>query len=1471
MANFKDPKDNNQDSASFLGTAAAFSPLGYAAYHVGQRIRNEGSTINPKQDSMLSAIKEAANSMRTPSIPNMQDHLNWIKAYSNAHALRTPNGGEIARLAWMQAASYAGPRAQGPLGPITDTIKGVQSNQVVDAIDMLMKDKSSAVLGPTMRRFRRNVEAVQRHYEITGAIPHVLPSIYKAPAAIDTNINRVDPFIQKYVKRWEEQGLSLNKIQTYRRPEFEHHSHMLYFTGPHGEEINMMVPTVHKGTFLEGQSLRTKYISRMVDLYDPVSKTSRRMQRPEYMMEVFERNLLPALKRGNMTDAEINRAMSTIRQHTMHELETVPNIPKGIDPLGWNGYIDERSKYTQVVVARDMPKRSHHTAMWSWEDPFRPLKDSEVSGAMSAGKLHGGTSATNIAESVYSTRDISRVYGTPKAMDWARRLEQFNRPWQLTPRADKLARERFGVMDSFANQEMRKLKGNRIPPYARMLLVDPAIHGEKLSKLGIGEGAFAIHKRMAPALEQEWSSSIHIAFADKGAIEMIKDGKGDKLVAGQIIGWDTDSGMPVTAGDINKQVVLDATVHNSTGKGDYATLTVKNTHQMQEWEKFYGIKGMGQFQSGRDIGRSFKELGIQGGFDAIAASDDIRKNQGLHNQQMVSALWDFLDRSATFRKASNSKKFGIDTFLDHPNVYMEALGKYASRGDSYNHGRAVAQVMKTAISANINPEEFGLTFGMAPGILKELGIDANKMAAGMLKRAGKDSTKYIAEMNRGFAVTGQQLWWGGKQQVGGLGSIEPRAFEIFEAGAMGPIGKDIGQDIMGRMVASDPNKLLTHNALWRSIETLAGNKEPIDKELATYSAKGYDKGSFQSFIEKGGGYLKLGKGLEDVYVPGSDVFRGMDPYKSIGGETIRGEVPNIYHTLANKGKQMYEEGGLSTTEMRSVMEQGVQELMHHAAPGGKGMGGYLRNEVLGSRYLSAVTKHRNMMPPDAQTAILPMSHLKKMLYEMKDYGVYTEKEVVQHLETLSKGGKIGGMIARHPLIGEYSFQFMNFMAGPSKQDVIGLPSIYADVKIGGNKIKGMLFGPGYGLAQDFDGDPIAAFLVKPQHETYIRKTLENEGNEYTNRYVQHQLRLGLLKAKKGQGVTSALSLAEKQLAETQKLGIAQRWTPTLSVDISRARAAVSSYVSGEKLADAKALFEVLEQQAISGKHVSPEQVLGNRFTSMLAGISSSLQEGDAKQLEEHTKSLFGGNPDALRLLEGNLPLENAAELSKKVGFTLPEEIAGLNLTPTTNTIASAMRQWKDSDAARTYELLMNRGSAMKLNEVSRLSSVLMHAAGGDGAFAGVAKAALTAKNLLAKAGRSIIENYKPLAWGLAGSLAIATALSTPSETIGSGSNLHTDQPKMNPKGADRMSPEQVHPDSPPIGQPTVPRMLVRNSTSLGPIGSRVRVSANARGPIDPRTLGGNMHVSGVRSINLNVHDNRSSSNPHILANRYFGR
>jgi hypothetical protein len=492
--------------------------------------------------------------------------------------------------------------------------------------------------------------------------------------------------------------------------------------------------------------------------------------------------------------------------------------------------------------------------------------------------------------------------------------------------------------------------------------------------------------------------------------------------------------------------------------------------------------------------------------------------------------------------------------------------------------------------------------------------------------------------------------------------------------------------------------------------------------------------------------------------------------------------------LAARGGQMYADEPLTAAQMRGTIRQAAGALFQQFAPAGKGQGAFLRGKLMGSAFLTGVSPSGAMAEAltDPNVVGIPRRYAAQMLGQMTEMagrGMYDVAAVEEMGARLMAGETVGGFMARHPFIGAFSLQPTKFQVMNVEEPVMAISKqlarvTFADPEFGAKTLN---LSPLVGLAGDKDADIFSAMLVSPDLEKKISKQVLQEGSEYTSQYMQHQARMGLIKAKGLGAAESLVDIESKMLADVQKLGTVQRWVPRLSVELTQARQAALGNLRGAQLANAQFLLEWLEQVPISAKHLSPEAVAGGRLRASLQSISAALRATDVtagtQQLTRQIEDIVKGDALASRLLRGNLKLADSTELEKFAGRSLGGEIRGIDIEGTARRVLESLQGFRESGEQQFMTHMAARGRPPPVKGLTDLLARMKGPA--RGAFSEVSSAVQGAANMISGVGRTAIRNYKPLTLGLAGSLAVAAVLSSPSDTIGPGRNLANIEPKMN--------------------------------------------------------------------------------------------
>jgi len=1505
--------NNKKDSGgSFLKTAAAVAPLGIGT---GIAIKRMVAGREVQITSPTPAASQAMYAARHFTVPGLKDQfqgsVSWLQ---KEEELLRGRDAEAARHAWIQAARFTDKKAAAAFKDFTVGIETMEAKNVYDAIFQTVKQNQSQAMLSTFRRFRSNLDVVAQHMSVMGGqAPSMVEALYAGTPAQQVAITDLPTFMQKNLTELSSHLQLVGQPEMYTREEFAgFKSYMLRMTGYKGENISMLLPETKDGLLLEGTSMRTRYIAPDIAIYDEQAKRiTQRMSRSEFFMEEFKRTILPAMESGRLTtQADIDRAMRELRGTVFHELETVTNIPDTIEAASQRRYQHTKGQAVDIKVLRNVG--GNIPAEYSFSSAFRGPTEVEYSEALRHGlpdgkPLVGGVSPKNIAAGRAGLFNWASTQMVPEATEWGRRPEQLGRLFGLSPAA-RQAGQRHSALDIFNTPEMKQVWGMEgLPSHFRTAYVNPKQYAEAMERAGIGEGEALAKASLAPALEQQTVRHVHLKTIEKEAMAMIQAGRGAELKPGQQIGQ-TITGEAFTAADVGRQRILGFTSGESKSMGDVHTLQLLETYRVGEHSKFFGdLKATVRFARERIFRTAAKALGLHEGVQVIASMDELRKNQSLHNKQMVTSLWDMINR--TFQKAGAPPAAGpLREFLADPIAMARQWGQASVKEGVYRHEAFIQQAMNFAVKeADLMPAQFGSVFAAVP-----VALDNEAMVKQMTQTAFEGagvSPQYILSrgeagggpmrltMSREAADAFQENWLrgqrikesmeamnkgiaGGAAQIfydlpsyGGMGSVEPRAFEQLSAGSTGTLGQEFADEIAQRLRVTQPEIFRTHEALMRSLASFEGKDLPSkESRIWDLSTKEYNKVAFQEWIEQGGGYLRTGKGFSDVYVPGAADLAVMQPYPLPSGNRVKGYLAEVYHQVAARGARMHLEfGSIGPDSMRGARDQAIAALAEHAAPGGKGMGGYLRGPLLGSQYLRNVSQIGGYKPAVATEVGVHISRIREMVDELMRSGLYNQDELQAMLEKARRGEQIGGWGWRQPEIGAFSHQ--PFMIQPlfgEASDAVATAELNAKVQFrigstGETFDKMIKLGPNIGWGADKDADSIAISLVSPDHEKRIAKSLADADNVYTNRYMQHQVRMSLLGTKKVKPLDSLISIEEKMIANTRKLGVTQEYVPKLSIALTEARQAVLAHTEGTRRADAQFLLEWMEQTPISAKHVSAKDI--TKLSEMLKALEYGLGTENAETLEAQVRKVISTDKTSSRMLQDDLFITNSEVLSKFMKVR-GDKIQALDLPETTRTIARALKQQRDTGAQTTAEMIAGRQRVTS----SKLPTFLKAIGQAGEGFSGISKGLQASDNLLGAAGRGILKHYKPLALGFAAALGVATALSSPSDTIGPGKTLDTPDPKMNiSKGSKRVT--AVHPPSPSVGQPTVPPMLHQNSATIAPparnemLSIRARVGNNRQ--LDNLTSQMGRMTGGAKSVNVSVRDHRSSANQYVAANKMF--
>lgn len=1503
--------DEKKGGRGFLETAAITSPTLIGAGLTARKMAIEGGPITSGRSSVEVAMDTLADiARRSPRVFSPQEHIDYIN--QNARFFTSTQGAESARRAWLEAVRSADPLAAMPFNEFSSRISTLPPDQIPSAIADVMSRNQTDLTSRVYSKYYRNLGILQQQqmsYDYVTA----------SPLKMNRSFNALPPKIEQ---RLQAIGSAIDGQLTYStwisRPGWEEGigSWALQFDTSAGQQIKFMLPSTQGGMLVEGGTLRTRYIAPQVGIFDPATGELERISRSEFFLREIEQSVVPDIQAGRLTTGKgIEKAIQEARARTIQTLEPVPNLPLGQQTAGLQEYVTTRSAAIDIMLEQD---RRVGEGAWKYASAFRTPSEAEVADVLARHELYGGVSPTGLARGRLQTLDISQQHLVPSAVSWGRRPETMIREYNLTQGAanalDKVAGGRYARYKMYEAASSTESVARLTRPQLKTLYLDPEVYADFMQQMGIGEGEALARGGISKYMGFETTKGAHLASLREDLAERLVAGEGIAAKPGEILGW-TQEGDPFLMQRGMRD--LRAVAHESAARGPYYSLYYRDIQKMRSADKFFGdIKALvhltGTNSLRRGIQKNISSYRFLSDVDMIASMDELSKGTGKHAKQVLTAMGELAHWKAQRlgpKRLAARGLVGLEEFAADPMAMSKLWEDTARVGGTYSHPAYIKQAMEYSLAEmDVSAREFGAIFGATPANLgaetaEQIAREAVSNRNEVIKQLGGKKwiripehlrqlqDVYVKGMQTGTAAGVAQIAYGGPASLtgaGAVGSLEPRAFDILRGPAFGEMGTPLSEEFASRLAYTNPEKLAVNRAITRTLASIAGQEAPgagaqtwkVGQPGFAYSAD-----EFQNFITRGGGYIDPGKGLRPVYVPGGEVLEPMRPYK-IGEREVRTQLADVYHQLARRLDPLYSDvGSIGVEQAQREIDVAARELWKQAAPGGKGMGAILRGKVEGSRFFTGVSRAgkvtANQLARQSSNAMvvgLPRTAALDMFKEMEN--MYTGRAMAGIKEAYMRGEEIGGVLARHPFIGEFSMQPVRFRKIEAPGEQLLIPEVTSNVRMrleSGQLVeKRLRLGPLIGLAGDKDADIYSAMLVSPDNEKLVRNATLAQDSEFLQRYAQHQVRYQLLKAGKGDAAADAgMTIRQLMAGDIRKLGTTQNWVPKLSVELSAAKRALRAAGKGPGAGDAAMLLEWLEQTPISAKHLAAADVAGGALESTLSAITSSLHYRDADSLQGVVESIVKNDAVAKELLTGNITIEGGAEgLAKITGGGTLSRLKGVNIGSATQTLMQAMQEHAVTGEARRAELAVARGAGITVREIPEVigKSVAHMASGVQGVFANVTRAATSASNIIAATGRSAVRNYKPLAMGFAASLGIAAAISSPREMVGPGRNtIPPARLGMKPgKAAGRMNSENIMPMQQSLGSPSAPNMLGSSRAMVDSNrGQKYFVNASAGAGVNTPGIAGQLAGIGgtTGSVNVNLRDSREQINPYAFGNR----
>lgn len=1459
-----DPKDGG---GSLLGAAVGLTPLGIGIGVAAKREFAAGLHIPPDEPAMTRSLDALRNPATTPRVPSANNMLEFMRKGGPGSTALT---GDVARQAWDWAGQGLKKNVRERLLTFTAGLETMADKDVIRAIEQTLRQNESEEMVRMFRRFKTNVAALETHKAIFGSLPDFKPMAHTGDL-VQSFRGPMDKGIAAGAESLAQKlGATLHS-RGFERQGFHGVIWEMVFKGGKGGDFSVMVPEAIDNIMAEGFTFQTRRYAP-----DMLVKTAEGMKvftPGEMFLKEIESSIVPDIGSRLKSQTDVHRAISQARAATLGIFESLPAVPESMLPEVQQQHELLRSQ--RIRLMKEVGARKIWDGSPEFVPSFTQMGQEEVDEFMRSAEgrrwgLTGGVGPRAAMFGYRSTAQWEKYYLTPEAIDHGRRTEQAYRRFQLTAETDEHLRsqERFR---RYRNYETKAARGERTMRVGmRAVYVDPDRHAKLLSELFMGEGE-AIGRREMGRMSFESLETAKLRLRP----DLVEKGfKGVKV--GEILGT-TIEGKPFVYQE--GMDIVGSTAFSSPGAGEYHQLSYMQHHQFRHGSKVFGdAKALVLLRQKQEIDAAVRSITSNretaAATDMLINMDTLKKNKALHNKQMITSLAEVVHLKNQTRRIKNGEK--VLQLLD-VEKFSSTMSNLATKGGVYDtaaHSRMVGNLMRFAAEeVKVSAEQFGSIFGSVPYVLGE--EEAERLArqglAGTTVGGFKHSTnRYIGAMSQGVAGGVAHLAFGGPPiDVGGLGALEPRAFEILAGKAWGKQGAAIAEELKSRMAIAQPHVVAAHQELGKTLSSITGElKMGADARVFDVTKTGYDGRAFQTWMEKGGGWISPGKSLPNIYVPGADKLQHLLPHETAGGIEARTVVSNAYHDLGRQAAAL-SEGRLTTKEFTAEMEKTAEVLRKQWAPLGKGLGAIGRGKVAGSAYLRGVSTSAAGVSSairDSKAVGISLGAFKNMAQQMIEAG-YDRGEMEAMVERFRSGQQVSGILTRHPYIGEFSLQPTNFrMVADLADDQMILPELEAKVtatsSAGSTVTKTIKLGPLVGLSGDKDADAFSAMLLSPDKEKELRRSIMTNDNAFTQRYMQHQVRMQLFQPKKV--ASEGMTTISKMIGDVSKLGSGQRWVGSLSMQLTRAKEAVQIFGKGAGAADARFLMEWLEQTPISSKHLSAAQA--GELPDLMRTLISGLESHNAERMELAVKKIMVGSGVAEDMLTGNVRLDKAGaeEIARITGTKVDRNIQGVNLTQAIKTMMEAMDEYQARGGAEALDFLSGRGRY----SISRFPELMGQ--GTTSVLSKVSSATTTATNIAARLGKGIIKHHKTIGLGFAGSLAVAAALSDPNETIGPGSRLIPQASTVlnMAKGSSRLKQEDVMPAGQETGSPSAPSRLAPRTARIDTAnpGRRVQVRARATAGVNSAAVGG--ALSGLsRNTNINLRDNRSAILPHEISNK----
>lgn len=1465
--------NNKKDkpSGSLLRTAVIASPLaagiGYAAYKGRQNsIVESAATGTNTVENAVSLLSELDNKARYERLSSRLDRV------MSSKYTQTPEGIAALKEAWKVALLTSG-KTSGKLGAKLSGLHALGDVEFLENLSSLGKQTSrhSWTMVEKFIQAAGDLSGIE-NLNFTVAKDFMLTPSEGHLTKRSQNFLKAQKILDQYLPQY---NYTFNTIDKFAKEGYGYHTVQARIGN---ETLKFNLPSSVGGTIMEGMTLTNKAIAPDIGIVS--DKGIEIISREEFFAKQISETVVPKIESGELKGRAISRKVNELYQATYSALESIPNISPQHQPPGQAQYETLRGSALDLVTTdRSKNAEAAYRALNLSETLSTLEKHSESMG------LFAGTGAEAFSKGRVQRKNFAMSTLFPEAVDWSRKPEALNRPWNLSSSTRENLKK---ISPDMLSHPLEKDIASEFQQGFNVLtlytdtkqLANQA--GETYRQTG--EGILYGSNSLQNTLEYEVGRNVHLKiFNAKNADEFLARAMSGQVKAGEILGTD-DAGKIIKMNENAR--IAHARKTTTVASGDQITLEVIQNYRVGNNAKWFNdIKGLMQWMDKEkfhnEVAREIGDKNMAQNIQTIADINDLRKDPAKFGKQIMTGMhYLFEARKTPVDQLSSVQQ----QFLFNPSTFLSHFRDTAMASGSWNNQAFAKDTMKFAIQdLGFTPKEFGLAFGTVPAMFgSETASDLLAETVGLTKDSSRSEIAKWAyhdqAMKEGKALGFARINWGGPEELrgaGALGSLEPRAADIFAGPAFSGWNQDIAKEMLERLDISNPEKQLASSELWKTLQSMSGKLSP-ETGAATFNVGEFDlstvnKAFSERLNQSGSFWINPGQGMNPIYVPDPDNLKRMQTISMVGEKEITGDMASHYHQMIDSISGMY--SSVTPSSVESVRKDlfGIQsELQKQWAPMGKGAGSVFRGKVLGSRFGTGVDVSSNYRPKDLYTVGVTDELFENMFREMEQSNLYDTAELGDMSKRFRSGEKIGSILGRHPFIGAYSIQpmAMERIEGAGLQ--IAIPEERIAIQTAAGEALDVQLGPLVGMAGDKDADIYASFLLSPKLEKQALAAVTTPNSEFKRTYAEHQIRYQLLKAKQAKNaVAEELTPLAKMLTGAHKLSIVPEWVPKLSTKMTEAKRAVLAFGDNAQTANALALLEWAEQTPISGKHMSEIEIGSGAISRQLTQMLSALEENRGSDLKEIFDSLLKYNPTGQNLLTQDLNItdESAKQISSRLGVSFGSKIRGMDMNAAIETLTKAQTQYRAEGGSRMAEIFSGRGRSMTANEIGEMSVNKT-----PGFMKNMVSKIMGAENEAIKMGGSVIKNHKAIGFGIAGALAIGAVLAKPSNLVGSArgaspqANLNTPR-GSGISGAESNATGYEH----RVGKPTHPSPILPSAARISP---SINQTANTKNfnfaqSADTKKFVNNLkrQGGGNAKISVNLRDSRNQFSENYYANK----